>query len=58
MDEKGPYIEQLEEGESLYSGLWQQMLDDVQRMSGMVWTDYNVHDPGVTLMGHSLLCIS
>ncbi|EOS19243.1 MULTISPECIES: hypothetical protein [Parabacteroides] len=50
MDEKGPYIEQLEEGESLYSGLWQQMLDDVQRMSGMVWTDYNVHDPGVTLM--------
>ena len=22
MDEKGPYIKQLEEGESLYSGLW------------------------------------
>lgn len=50
MVENGPYIEQQEESESLYSRLWQQTLDDVQRMSGTVWTDYNVHDPGVTLM--------
>lgn len=50
MDEKGPYIKQQGEGESLYSKLWKQTLDEVQRMSGMVWTDYNVHDPGVTLM--------
>lgn len=29
-------------------------LEHVQRLSGLVWTDYNVHDPGVTTL--ELLC--
>lgn len=50
MDEiKGPYIEQHDEQDALYTRLQQQMLDTVQRLSGEVWTDYNPHDPGVTL---------
>lgn len=50
MDEKKePYIKQLREGEALYPKLQARMLDEVQRLSGKVWTDYNVHDPGVTV---------
>lgn len=50
MDEnKEPYIEQIPEGEALYTRLQAQTLEEVQRMSGKVWTDYNVHDPGVTV---------
>lgn len=46
---KQPYIRQQEEGENLYSRLQKKTLDEVQRLSGKVWTDFNVHDPGVTL---------
>lgn len=49
MDGKQPYIRQQEEGEYLYSRLQKKTLDEVQRLSGNVWTDFNVHDPGVTL---------
>jgi len=33
-----------------YSWLKQTGLDDIQRLSGEVWTDYNEHDPGVTTL--------
>lgn len=49
MDGKEPYIRQQEEGENLYSRLQKKTLEEVQRLSGKVWTDFNVHDPGVTL---------
>ena len=50
MDErKEPYIEQQAAEDALYTRLQQQTLAEVQRMSGKVWTDYNAHDPGVTL---------
>lgn len=49
MDDKQPYIRQQEEGENLYSRLQKKTLEEVQRLSGKVWTDFNVHDPGVTL---------
>lgn len=47
-DDKQPYIIQ-EENEHLYTRLQRQTLEEVQRLSGKVWTDFNVHDPGVTL---------
>lgn len=46
---KEPYIEQLAPEDALYTKLGRQTLDEVQRLSGTVWTDYNAHDPGVTL---------
>nr|WP_129734245.1 hypothetical protein [Parabacteroides goldsteinii] len=49
MDDKQPYIRQKTEDEELYSRLQRQTLTEVQRLSGKVWTDFNVHDPGVTL---------
>ena len=50
MDErKEPYIEQQAAEDALYTRLQRQTLEEVQRLSGKVWTDYNAHDPGVTL---------
>lgn len=37
-------------GENLYDRLQKQSLEWVQQMSGNLWTDYNVHDPGVTTL--------
>lgn len=45
-----PAIIQEDVDNSLYNRLQQHTLDEVQRLSGKVWTDFNVHDPGVTLM--------
>ena len=50
MDErKEPYIEQQPMEDVLYSKLQAQTLEEVQRLAGRVWTDYNVHDPGITV---------
>lgn len=46
---KEPYIEQQNTEDALYTKLQRQTLEEIQRLSGKVWTDYNVHDPGVTL---------
>ena len=46
----GHYIRQLAENENLYSYLQRQALEEVYRLSGKVWTDFNAHDPGVTLV--------
>ncbi len=42
----GHYIRQLAENENLYSYLQRQTLEEVHRLSGKVWTDFNAHDPG------------
>lgn len=49
MEEKRLYIEQIETENDLYAILQQNTLDELQRLSGEVWTDYNTHDPGVTV---------
>lgn len=49
MDDQHPYIKQQAEDESLYSHLQKKTLEEVQRLSGKVWTDFNAHDPGITL---------
>jgi len=46
---KQPFIRQQAEGDELFSRLQAQTLEEVQRLSGNVWTDFNAHDPGVTL---------
>lgn len=42
------HIEQRAEADSLYTRLQERMLEEIQRLSGRVWTDFNAHDPGVT----------
>jgi len=37
-----------------FASLRQQAISQLERMSGGVWTDFNLHDPGITLM--ELLC--
>ena len=39
---------------SNYSLLRQYGLEYISRLSGKVWTDYNIHDPGITIL--ELLC--
>lgn len=39
-----------------YAGLVRDYLDACQRYSGELWTDYNVHDPGVTAL--ELMCLA
>lgn len=38
------------EGEDLYAQLQENALKRIQRIAGKVWTDYNLHDPGVTML--------
>jgi len=42
------FIQQQTEEENLYTQLQKKTLDEIQRLSGEVWTDYNAHDPGIT----------
>lgn len=37
-------------GDSAFASLREDMLAEVQALSGHVWTDYNIHDPGVTIL--------
>ncbi len=48
-ERKQPFIRQQAESDELFSRLQERTLEEVQRMSGNVWTDFNAHDPGVTL---------
>lgn len=49
MDDEQIYIEQETAEDALYIHLQEYTLSELQRLSGKVWTDFNVHDPGVTL---------
>lgn len=42
-------IKQREPEDNLYQQLQQQSLERLQGLSGELWTDYNEHDPGVTV---------
>lgn len=48
-ERKQPFIRQQAKEDELFSRLQEQTLEEVQRMSGNVWTDFNIHNPGVTL---------
>lgn len=43
------FIKQQDKETDLFFQLQQQSLEDYQRLAGDVWTDYNLHDPGITI---------
>lgn len=44
------YITKNKSGDNLFQALRDQGIRHVQNLSGKVWTDYNIHDPGVTTL--------
>lgn len=52
------YITKKKKGSSLYKALHQEALEIVQKLSGAIWTDYNEHDPGVTLLENLVYAIT
>lgn len=48
-DEKG-FITKKEKGTGAFEDLYLQGIGMLQNLSGDVWTDYNLHDPGVTIL--------
>jgi hypothetical protein len=44
------YIEKKKKGSSEYDSFYQEGIEILQKLSGEVWTDYNIHDPGVTIL--------
>lgn len=49
MNEKA-YIKRRDKEDNLYERLQKQSLKMIQQLSGNRWTDYNEHDPGITLL--------
>lgn len=43
------YIDQQNPENDLFRQLERQSLEDYQQSAGRVWTDYNIHDPGITI---------
>lgn len=43
-------IQRKREGQDLYTQLQEKALAKVQELAGELWTDYNEHDPGVTVL--------
>lgn len=50
MDTQDVYISQREKSTELYVGLQSETIAKIQGFSGKVWTDYNAHDPGITIV--------
>ena len=48
MSDNGIYISRQSEDE-LYAELQKRTIQEIQGLSGDVWTDFNPHDPGVTI---------
>ena len=44
------YINQRESEQDVYVALQKDTIDRLQRLSGKVWTDFNAHDPGITIL--------
>jgi|GEM_PF-986909 len=49
-DQETKHIPKKKVGESLYEQFYLQGMETLQRLSGKVWTDFNEHDPGVTIL--------
>lgn len=43
------FIKKRERTDNFYQELQEKTLDRLQELSGDIWTDFNVHDPGVTI---------
>lgn len=46
------YIQRRDKENNLFYQLHESSLKMVQQLSGEIWTDYNVHDPGITILDH------
>ncbi len=46
---KKGYIEKKEKGSGEFQELYLEGIEYLQKLSGGIWTDYNEHDPGVTI---------
>ncbi len=44
------FIKRKKKGTGIFQDLFQEGIDIIQKLSGDLWTDYNTHDPGVTLL--------
>lgn len=44
------FLEKREWKKNYYKYLQDRSLEMVQKLSGNIWTDYNIHDPGVTIL--------
>lgn len=44
------YVNQRESEDDLYVSLQEDTLQALQQLSGKVWTDFNAHDPGITML--------
>ncbi len=49
MNTKG-YIDKKKKGSGIYEDLHLEGIELLQKLSGNLWTDYNEHDPGVTIL--------
>lgn len=43
-------IQRKGEGQDFYTQLQEKALAKIQELAGELWTDYNEHDPGVTVL--------
>lgn len=51
MQEPKIIVKNLKQPKSMdYAALKREGVEEVQRLSGRIWTDYNEHDPGVTIL--------
>lgn len=46
------FIERKDKENNLFRELQESSLKLIQEHSGNIWTDYNVHDPGITILDH------
>lgn len=50
MDQSKGYIEKKDTGSGFHQDVLAEGIEILQKLSGEVWTDYNHHDPGITLL--------
>lgn len=46
---KNNHIQRREKEENFFARLQKETLEELQALTGKIWTDYNLHDPGVTI---------
>lgn len=50
MTNENTYIRRRDKEDNLYQQLQDESLNMIQQLSGKRWTDFNEHDPGITIM--------
>ena len=58
MDKEVSYIEKKKTGSGFHQELFSEGIEILQKLSGQKWTDYNHHDPGITLLESTVFAMS